>query len=166
MTRPHLERVYVAPRNEVEETLAKIWAAILGIDRVGIHDNYFDLGGASIQSLQLIAKANEAGFHLTPEMLFEHQTVAELAAVAGTPDPVLPASVKQEFIHSPQEHTDSARQLEGSIGQRNTIIESIGVYLPPKVLTTQRCITKLSHSGQFPIGAIYWHRFAPRSWRD
>jgi amino acid adenylation domain-containing protein len=153
LTRPHLEKAYVAPRNEVEETLAKIWADILGIDRVGIHDNYFDLGGASIQSLQLIAKANEVGFHLTPEMLFEHQTVAELAAVAGTPDPVQPRSSNQEPMQTPHGNASSARQTEGNgrVAQRNTIIESIGVYLPSKVLTTKDVLQNCGSPVNFPL---------------
>jgi amino acid adenylation domain-containing protein len=151
MTRPNLEKAYVAPRNEVEETLAKIWAGILGIDRVGIHDNYFDLGGASIQSLQLIAKANEIGFHLTPEMLFEHQTVAELASVAGTPDPVQPGSNEHASMQAPQVNAAPARQLEGRVGQRNTIIESIGTYLPSKVLTTKDVLQQCTTPINFPL---------------
>jgi amino acid adenylation domain-containing protein len=151
MTRPNLEKAYIAPRNEVEEILAKIWADILGIDHVGIHDNYFDLGGASIQSLQLIAKANEVGFHLTPEMLFEHQTVAELASVAGTPDPVEPASSTQEAGHTPQVNPTSVRQSEGRVGTRNTIIESIGTYLPSKVLTTKDVLQDCATPVNFPL---------------
>ncbi len=70
---------YVAPRNEVEQILADIWQNILNVEQVGIHDNFFDLGGASIQSLQVVAIASLAGFHINPETIFEHQTIAELA---------------------------------------------------------------------------------------
>ncbi len=77
-------RVYEAPRSEVEELLAGIWAEVLGVERVGIHDNFFELGGDSILSIQSIARANQAGLQLSPKDLFEHQTVALLAAVAGT----------------------------------------------------------------------------------
>src|SRR5207253_7829839 len=62
--RPKLEEAFVAPRNPAEEVLASIWAQVLGIEKVGIHDNFFALGGASIQSLQIIAKAGEAGLQL------------------------------------------------------------------------------------------------------
>ena len=61
LTRPQLETAFVGPRNHAEEMLAKIWTHVLGIDRVGIHDNFFDLGGASIQSLQIITQAGESG---------------------------------------------------------------------------------------------------------
>jgi amino acid adenylation domain-containing protein/non-ribosomal peptide synthase protein (TIGR01720 family) len=78
------DREYVAPRTPAEETLAGIWSQVLGVERVGIHDNFFSaLGGDSILSIQIIARANQAGLRLTPKQIFEHQTVAELAAVAG-----------------------------------------------------------------------------------
>jgi acyl-CoA synthetase (AMP-forming)/AMP-acid ligase II len=70
---------YLAPRNEEEEILASIWQDVLSIGPVGVHDNFFDLGGASIQSLQIVAKANMFGFPLRVEHIFEHQTIAELA---------------------------------------------------------------------------------------
>jgi amino acid adenylation domain-containing protein len=73
---------YEAPRNEVEATLAQLWAELLGRERVGIHDNFFTLGGDSIQSLQVIARANQRGIKLTPKQLFERPTVAAAAAVA------------------------------------------------------------------------------------
>ncbi|HEX6289610.1 MAG TPA: condensation domain-containing protein, partial [Herpetosiphonaceae bacterium] len=72
----------VAPRTETETTLARIWADVLGLEHVGIHDNFFALGGDSILSIQIVARANQAGLHVTPGQLFQHQTVAELAAVA------------------------------------------------------------------------------------
>jgi phthiocerol/phenolphthiocerol synthesis type-I polyketide synthase E len=78
--RPELATPYTAPRNPAEETLAGIWASILGVEEVGIHDNFFDLGGDSILGIQIITKAKRAGLELAPEVLFEHQTVAELAA--------------------------------------------------------------------------------------
>lgn len=70
---------YVAPRNTVEQQLAGIWQDVLEIEQVGIHDNFFDLGGASIQSLQVVAHANMAGIRLSAESIFEYQTIAELA---------------------------------------------------------------------------------------
>ncbi|WP_437913628.1 amino acid adenylation domain-containing protein [Sorangium sp. So ce302] len=73
---------FVAPRSEVEATLAQIWADILRVERVGIHDNFFSLGGDSIRSLQVIARANQRGIKLSPKHLFDHPTVAAAAAVA------------------------------------------------------------------------------------
>jgi amino acid adenylation domain-containing protein/non-ribosomal peptide synthase protein (TIGR01720 family) len=72
-----------APHTDAERRLAEIWSAVLGVERVGIHDNFFELGGDSILSIQVIARAKQAGLHLTPRQMFQHQTIAELAAVAG-----------------------------------------------------------------------------------
>jgi len=69
----------VAPSNEVEAALLSIWAAVLGRDDLGVTDNFFEAGGDSIQSLQIIARAREAGWRLTPRQVFEHPTVAGLA---------------------------------------------------------------------------------------
>ncbi|MEH2243340.1 amino acid adenylation domain-containing protein [Nostoc sp.] len=74
----------VAPRTSVEKKLAQLWSQILGLQQVGIYDNFFELGGDSILSMQVIAKAKQVGLHLTPKQIFEHQTIANLAAVAQT----------------------------------------------------------------------------------
>jgi amino acid adenylation domain-containing protein/non-ribosomal peptide synthase protein (TIGR01720 family)/FkbM family methyltransferase len=79
-----LEQEYVGARTSVEEILVGIFREVLKLDQVGIHDNFFELGGDSILSLQIIAKANEAGLGLIPKQLFQHQNIAELAAVART----------------------------------------------------------------------------------
>ena len=83
-SRPDLEAEYVAPRTPEEEILASIWAQLLDVDQVGVHDSFFELGGDSILSIQVIARVNQAGLRLTPRQIFQHPTVAELAAVAGT----------------------------------------------------------------------------------
>ncbi|HKG14118.1 MAG TPA: condensation domain-containing protein, partial [Pyrinomonadaceae bacterium] len=77
------ERDYAAPRNAAEETLADIWRQVLGVERVGVNDNFFELGGDSILSLQIISRANQSGIRLDPQQLFQFQTVAQLAEVAG-----------------------------------------------------------------------------------
>ncbi|MEM8808438.1 MAG: amino acid adenylation domain-containing protein, partial [Cyanobacteria bacterium P01_G01_bin.38] len=81
---PDREDSFVAPGSVAEKTLAQIWAQTLRIEKIGIHDNFFDLGGDSILSIQIVARANQAGLKLTPKQVFENQTIAELAAVATT----------------------------------------------------------------------------------
>ncbi|ANN17189.1 non-ribosomal peptide synthetase [Amycolatopsis orientalis] len=71
-----------APRTEPERVLAGIWAEVLGLDEVGVEDNFFDLGGDSILSIQVGARARRAGLTLSTSDLFRHQTVAALAATA------------------------------------------------------------------------------------
>jgi len=81
--RPNIPTPYIPPSTEAESRLAEVWQASLGIDQVGVHDNFFDLGGDSILGIQLISRATEAGLQLSPDQLFEHQTIAELAKVVG-----------------------------------------------------------------------------------
>jgi amino acid adenylation domain-containing protein/non-ribosomal peptide synthase protein (TIGR01720 family) len=82
--RPELEKAFVAPSTPVETKLVEIWSQVLGLKQVGIYDNFFELGGDSIISIQVVARANQAGLQLTPKQLFKHQNIAELAAVAIT----------------------------------------------------------------------------------
>jgi amino acid adenylation domain-containing protein len=72
-----------APGSMVERQLAELYAQVLGLRRVGIHDNFFDLGGGSIQILEIIVRAQSLGLVLSPPAFFEHQTVAALAASVG-----------------------------------------------------------------------------------
>ncbi len=73
------ERGYVAARTPIEQRLCRIWANVLGVERVGIEDNFFELGGDSILSIQVCARAKQAGLQLTPKLLFQHKTIAQLA---------------------------------------------------------------------------------------
>jgi amino acid adenylation domain-containing protein/non-ribosomal peptide synthase protein (TIGR01720 family) len=82
--RPEVGETYVGPSTVVEETLVKLWSTVLGVESIGVHDNFFKLGGDSILGIQIIARANQSGVRLTPKQLFQFQTIAELAAVAGT----------------------------------------------------------------------------------
>ncbi|UVJ41737.1 amino acid adenylation domain-containing protein [Pseudomonas sp. LS1212] len=74
---------HIAPRNEVEALLAAIWQDVLKLERVGVQDNFFALGGDSIINLQIIARANQQGLKLTPRQLFENRTIADIARVLG-----------------------------------------------------------------------------------
>lgn len=74
---------FVAPRTAAEATLANIWAEVLALAEVGVHDNFLELGGDSILSIQVIARAARAGLRLSPRQLFERPTIAGLAAVAA-----------------------------------------------------------------------------------
>ncbi|MET7402180.1 amino acid adenylation domain-containing protein, partial [Dactylosporangium sp. NPDC005572] len=73
------------PATPVEETLAGLFAGLLGLahDAVGRHDGFFALGGDSILSIQLVSRARDAGLRFAPRDVFEHQTVASLARAAG-----------------------------------------------------------------------------------
>jgi acyl carrier protein len=77
---PRPERVYVAPRTTVEEVVASIWAEVLKLERIGVHDGFFDIGGHSLLSIQVLSRLQKT-FHvdLPLRALFEAATVAELS---------------------------------------------------------------------------------------
>jgi amino acid adenylation domain-containing protein/non-ribosomal peptide synthase protein (TIGR01720 family) len=74
---------FVAAESAAEVALARIWADVLEVERVGVHDNFFALGGDSILSIRILTEAQKAGLALTVQQLFQYQTIAELARVAG-----------------------------------------------------------------------------------
>ena len=154
------ETPFVAPRDETEEFLSEIWAKVLGLDQVSIFDNFFDLGGASLQVIQVAAQANQKGYPLTPELLFEFQTIAELARMvsgnlvtggaglqgteAAVPplDQLLPEGAGELLPRSvPRIRQD----------QPKTIIESLGVYLPPKEVSTEEVVRGCRRRVQLPL---------------
>ncbi|MFE9019636.1 amino acid adenylation domain-containing protein [Streptomyces sp. NPDC007808] len=91
--RPELRETYAAPSTEAERRVAEVWQRVLGVDRVGAHDNFFDLGGNSVRLLAVLAALHEHPEHrdLTLVDLFRYPTVASLAThLAGTaPDVAL-----------------------------------------------------------------------------
>ncbi|MGA9771374.1 MAG: condensation domain-containing protein, partial [Blastocatellia bacterium] len=70
---------YVQPSSRSEIELARIWSEVLGVERVGIHDNFFALGGDSILAIQVVAKARRARIQLNPRQIFQNQTISQLA---------------------------------------------------------------------------------------
>ncbi|MEW2513259.1 non-ribosomal peptide synthase/polyketide synthase [Streptomyces sp. NPDC046870] len=115
------ERAHRAPRTETERVLAGIWAELLGLEQVGVDDNFFMLGGDSILSIQVVSRARAAGLTLSPRDLFRHPTVAELAAagdgaapaVAGTGPVAGPAEltpIQHWFLDPRPAHPDFFNQ--------------------------------------------------------
>ncbi|WNG46961.1 amino acid adenylation domain-containing protein [Archangium minus] len=89
---------YEPPRTPEERSLAEVWAQVLGHERVGIHDDFFELGGDSILAIQIISRAAQAGVHVTAKQLFTHPTIARLATVAGSAPGV---SAEQSLVTGP-----------------------------------------------------------------
>jgi len=73
--RPELDVAYSAPKTDLQRTLASVWAELLGVDRVGIDDNFFDLGGNSLLSIQCIAQLEQHDLKLPIVKLYQHPTV-------------------------------------------------------------------------------------------
>ena len=77
------DRVRRARVRTARRSLAAIWREVLGVERVGVDDNFFALGGDSILGIQILSRAAQRGLVLTARQIFRHPTVAELAAVVG-----------------------------------------------------------------------------------
>ncbi|HEY3750233.1 MAG TPA: amino acid adenylation domain-containing protein, partial [Pseudonocardiaceae bacterium] len=71
---------YVPPADDVESALADMWSQVLYVDRVGVRDDFFELGGDSILAIQIVARARQAGLAITLRQMFEQRTIARLAA--------------------------------------------------------------------------------------
>ncbi|MFC8384149.1 non-ribosomal peptide synthase/polyketide synthase, partial [Nocardia sp. NPDC057272] len=80
------EVTFRAARNPIEQTIAEVFAEVLGVERVGVDDSFFALGGDSIVSIQLVSRAKARGVLFSPRNVFEQRTVAGLASVAETAD--------------------------------------------------------------------------------
>jgi len=70
------------PKTAIEAQLLEIWSEVLGVEQIGVEDNFFDIGGDSILSIQIVAKAKKVGIRLSSNQIFEHQTVRTLALFA------------------------------------------------------------------------------------
>jgi acyl carrier protein len=78
--RPDLSSHYVAPRNELERTIANIWIEVLERDRIGILDDFFELGGESLAAIRVVARIHNAlGVHIPVRLIFEYPTISGLA---------------------------------------------------------------------------------------
>ncbi|MCR4542411.1 condensation domain-containing protein, partial [Pseudomonas sp. 18.1.10] len=82
LPKPESAHHYEAPQSALEQQIAAIWADVLGVEQVGLNDNFFERGGDSIISIQVVSRARAAGIHFTAKALFQHQTVRSLARVA------------------------------------------------------------------------------------
>ncbi|WP_394540544.1 non-ribosomal peptide synthase/polyketide synthase [Lysobacter enzymogenes] len=85
---PEANRDQRLPRTALEQSLCDLFAAVLGLETVGIDDSFFALGGDSISSIQLVGRARQAGLRFSARDVFQHPSVQALARVAGTEEPV------------------------------------------------------------------------------
>ena len=71
---------YLAPRNKLEATLAKVYQDLLNVEQVGIDNNFFEMGGDSIMTIQIVSRVRREGYTLKPKDIYTHQTIAKLSA--------------------------------------------------------------------------------------
>ena len=96
--RPDLSVDFVAPYTPTEISLAELWEKHLRVEGIGIHDNFFDLGGDSMVAMRVVMGAGKIGIWLKPLSIFEHQTIAELATMVDRPNE---DDVEQGELHGP-----------------------------------------------------------------
>jgi AMP-binding enzyme C-terminal domain/AMP-binding enzyme/Phosphopantetheine attachment site len=86
--RPQTETVYLAPRNELEKLVAKVWQETLQLDQVGVHDNFFDLGGHSLLMLRIQGKVRTLfNRDLSIVEMFRYPTISSMAQLLGSEPP-------------------------------------------------------------------------------
>ena len=133
------------PLTPMEEALAGIWSNVLQVNHVGRNENFFELGGDSILSIQIVSQAQQVGIQLSPRAIFRHQTISELAAVAVL---VTPNTSEQEIVEgalplTPIQHWFFEREW-GNIDHFN---QSTMLTTPPdiNVNALKASISKLVH---------------------
>lgn len=104
----------VLPQNQLQAQLSKIWGAALGVETIGIHDNFFLLGGNSMKAIMMIAEAEEYGIPLVINDVFKHQTIAELESY------ITLSGKAERLITDPDQ---AAEQLSGELGRRLEIVQ-------------------------------------------
>ena len=116
---------YRAPAHAVEEILSGIYAQVLGLERVGVDDSFFELGGDSILAMQVVARARAAGLVCRPRDIFVEQTVARLAGVAqGVAGPAdeglgtVVATPIMRWLHSTSGTDRAVQPDDGGAGPR------------------------------------------------
>jgi amino acid adenylation domain-containing protein len=162
---PAEQQEFVAPRTPAETLLAEIWCEVLDVERVGVHDDFFALGGCSTHSMEVTVKAEAAGMPLTPEAVFVCSTIAELAAEYGRAADDQTEHADQPELESDDSESDSAEDVEEELPApspavpvptvsqqtRNTVIESIGTYLPAEVMSTDAVLAGCTAEVGIPL---------------
>ncbi|MEH2169731.1 MAG: amino acid adenylation domain-containing protein, partial [Nostoc sp.] len=137
------EHEYVTPRTAIEQTLTNIWQELLLKEKVSIHDNFFEIGGDSILSIQVISRAKNSGIQITTKQIFQNQTIADLARVANT---TVSVSAQQGIVTgvaplTPIQHWFFAQNPQES----NHFNQSVLLHLPKdiKIELLEKAVEKL-----------------------
>jgi phthiocerol/phenolphthiocerol synthesis type-I polyketide synthase E len=118
-SRPNLATPYLAPRNELEESIAQVWGAVLGIDKVGVNDDFLDLGGHSLLAIQLAARIREMfEMELSVAKLYNARTVAGLArAIVETLTSEADPEMVEQILHEVEAAGNGSVEDVNQVGQ-------------------------------------------------
>ena len=137
-----------APQTPVEQTLATIWAQVLGLEHVGVETSFFELGGDSVLSIQVVARANEAGLRVTPGDIVRYQSIRQLATATAT----APAPAENALRSLPELPPAALAEISARVGEVEYAFP-LSAYQrelfrhrnssPPKGLYVQNIVTKI-----------------------
>jgi non-ribosomal peptide synthase protein (TIGR01720 family) len=174
------EHEWMAPRTPTEQRLAAIWAQLLQRERIGLDDNFFALGGDSILSIAVVARAREAGLEVTTRQLFEYQTIRALATVIVPVAPAASAATGAEAVNGPVPLTPIqswffARRLRRPSHYNQAVLLTLPPTVAvPRLLAAIAAVTR-QHAAfglRFGVDAGEWRqrqtpaRDLPASWLD
>jgi len=123
------EASFVAPESEKERLLAAIWSQVLHVPRIGVSDNYFELGGDSILAIQIVGRVRQAGYHFSLPDLFRSPSLGEMAAGLTTRITEEPA-VTREKPHTRFPLANLTREQEADLARRYGAIDDVYPTLP------------------------------------
>ncbi len=153
-----LAQDYVAPETKVEMLLATVWADVLGFDveQLGRHANFYTLGGDSITSLQIIARARKLGIYFTPKHIFEHKTIAKLAEVVEREGSVQadPSQVSGESSLASIQHGLSSSKTGIPLERLDALIDELEI-------SSQNQIEAVYPLTPLQQGMLYHYRLDP-----
>ncbi|MDJ0579751.1 non-ribosomal peptide synthetase [Crocosphaera sp.] len=167
-TRPELDTTFVIPSQPLEKTLSQIWTTVLKVNQIGIYDNFFDLGGDSIMAIQIAIKANEFGLQLSPNQLFQHPTIKELADNIDTLSIILSEQglVTGSVPLTPIQHRFFAQNVQEPNHWNQSLLLEIDEKLDNNLLEKalqQLLIHHDSLRSQFKKESFSWQQFIPES---
>ncbi|MEM1070769.1 MAG: amino acid adenylation domain-containing protein, partial [Planctomycetota bacterium] len=173
----------VAPRSVTEVALVEIWSEVLELDDIGIDDNFFDLGGASLQALQAADLVSNRGMPISAENLFQFQTIRELANAIDTSSEQTVADEYQCDVQNASlgdheslgrsrsdenvnaiEHQQST--IDASLDDYRMVVESLGTHLPAEIVTTEQVVADCERKLDFPLERMTGIRSRRMAGRD
>ncbi|TFI51868.1 amino acid adenylation domain-containing protein [Mastigocladus laminosus UU774] len=137
------EQEFVPPQTANEQILATIWQDVLGLKQVSRYDKFFEMGGDSILSIQVVGRARQAGIKITPRQIFQYPSLAELAAVADTTTSILAEQglVTGVVPLTPIQHWFFEQNQSQPHHFNQSVLLQISSHLKPELLS--QVITKL-----------------------
>ncbi|MEO8494512.1 MAG: AMP-binding protein, partial [Planctomycetota bacterium] len=144
-----LAELKTPPSNPLEEQLLEGWREVLKTTDIGIYENIGSWGGGAVDRMKVALLATEHGCHLTPALVEAHPSIAELAELLRSPD--YPRLVQRG---EPRTGHDAATMATRPAASNNMVIESLGVYLPSQVVSTDEVLQACVREVTFPLELI------------